>query len=274
MQGQRFCNNPNCNKCYNGQHFGPNNFEKNNSNPDHDLFYPENEAELNFTQNNHNQSGKHNKYQKSCPPFNRPCNEPCPPFNRPCPKPFNNNCGGPQCGPCPPRVCPPTPPCPPEFIGPNPCGPGPCGPNPCGPGPCGPNQCGPNQCGPNPGPDPYYEPSPYPDNDNSSESGSGSDSEQCGKYNYDDEITNDFLLDYLLRKYKLSKDKLISSIKKHRKNEFRILILKNFYELHLYLINKPLKEQYKVFKKWNTSGVGVSKEYFENYFEENIRKIT
>jgi hypothetical protein len=88
---------------------------------------------------------------------------------------------------------------------------------------------------------------------------------------YDDFIvTDEYLLDYLLRKYKLDKHKLISSIKKTKENEIKMHIMKDFYKYckHYNQINKPCKELYKIFKQWNRSGIDIFKEEFENYYEE------
>ena len=86
-------------------------------------------------------------------------------------------------------------------------------------------------------------------------------------------MTDEYLLDYLLRKYKLDKYKLIASIKKSKENEFKLHVLKDFYKHHKYLIKlcKPLKEQYKIFKQWNCSGMDISREELEDFYEEFIK---
>lgn len=86
----------------------------------------------------------------------------------------------------------------------------------------------------------------------------------------DGDITDEFLLNYLLRRYNLDKYKLINMIKKNRKNETKHLIIQDFYNLHRDLINKSLDEQYHIFKKWNDSEFYISKTDLEDYLNEYI----
>ncbi|XWV26987.1 hypothetical protein QJ857_gp0062 [Tupanvirus soda lake] len=86
-------------------------------------------------------------------------------------------------------------------------------------------------------------------------------------------VTDEYLLDYLLKKYKLDKHKLILSIKKSKENETKLCILRDFYKYNKNLIKicMPIKEQYKIFKKWNGSDINISKEELEDYYENYIK---
>jgi len=84
-------------------------------------------------------------------------------------------------------------------------------------------------------------------------------------------ITDEYLLDYLLKKYKLDKNKLVLLIKKNKETEFKNLTIKDFYKQHKKIKHKPIKEQYTVLKRWNSSGLPVSKEELEDYHEKYIK---
>ena len=87
-------------------------------------------------------------------------------------------------------------------------------------------------------------------------------------------VTDEYLLDYLLKKYKLDKNKLICMIKKMKEHEFKNMVLKDFYDDidNDYIRDKPIKEQYQLFKQWNYNNIKISKEELENYYDKNIRQ--
>jgi sulfur relay (sulfurtransferase) DsrF/TusC family protein len=85
-------------------------------------------------------------------------------------------------------------------------------------------------------------------------------------------VTDEYLLNYLLKKYKLDKHKLVQMIKKTKENEFKMLVLKDFYEDCENIQLKPVKEQYQLFKRWNHSGIWITKEELENYYEKYIKQ--
>ena len=85
------------------------------------------------------------------------------------------------------------------------------------------------------------------------------------------EITDDYLLNYLLRKYKIDKQKLIVMLRKSRESDYKSFVMKKFYKENKNARNMQFREQYKIFKQWNNSGVYISKEELENYYENHIR---
>lgn len=110
-------------------------------------------------------------------------------------------------------------------------------------------------------------------------SDSSSDSDDCGRYSSDDEcihpdefiITDEMLLDYLLKKYQLDKNKLVYSLKKIKENEFKNYILKNFYKKNSFAKCKPIKEQYRILKKWYRGDIDICKEELDDFYEKNIK---
>lgn len=86
-------------------------------------------------------------------------------------------------------------------------------------------------------------------------------------------ISDEYLLNYLLRKYKLDKYKLIASIKKSKDYENKIYIMKTFYKNNKFLINtyKPFIEHWKIFKKWNCGRLDINKEELQDYYEEYVK---
>lgn len=241
------CNNPNCNSCM--QNYDDTDFDSEFDGPN-SREISRNMPNSNYYQNNQpQQQPPYPPYRNPRQPFGRPpqsmYNQPnnyqkrqfgpnSDQYNRPC---MTRN------QPCGPNMRPNIPPC-----GPNSCN-QPCGPNPNIPcnQPCGPN---PNMpCGPNPGP-PCDQPCPP---------------------NFDNCISDEYLLDYLLRKYGLDKQKLIYSVQKSRERKFKNQIICNFYEDNDDIINKPFKEQYRLFKQWNDGGAYISREDFEYYYDKYIK---
>lgn len=98
----------------------------------------------------------------------------------------------------------------------------------------------------------------------------------CENYNFcqfndcNHQITNDDLLDFVLRKYKIDKNKLIHSLIRIREQEHKMCVFHNFYKYNECLISKSLKEQYKVFKKWYCGCIPIEKEDFEKYYDKFI----
>jgi len=80
-------------------------------------------------------------------------------------------------------------------------------------------------------------------------------------------VTDEYLLNYLLKKYQLDKQKLIKSIERTYEKEMKLSVIKKFYKQNKYLINRPFKEQYQYFKQWNNTGIYISKEELEDFFE-------
>lgn len=164
------------------------------------------------------------------------------------------------------------------------------------PGPCAPNCHNnfPPQCAPNlppnlpPGPnrieqvedfdDNYSEENNYPvenryhENNYPVDNGYIPENRYCGDANYiDDEITDEYLLNYLLKKYKIDKQKLIMMLRRSRESEYKYFIMKKFYKVNNTVYKLQFHEQYKIFKQWNNSGVYISKEDLENYYDSHIR---
>lgn len=86
-------------------------------------------------------------------------------------------------------------------------------------------------------------------------------------------ITDEYLLNFLLKKYNLNKTKLIAMIKNTKEKELKTQIMKDFYNNNdnNNLLLKPFIEQYKLFKIWNKSGFIICKEDFEAFVESNIK---
>nr|AEX63063.1 hypothetical protein mv_L861 [Moumouvirus Monve] len=49
------------------------------------------------------------------------------------------------------------------------------------------------------------------------------------------------------------------------------MIIEFFYKENVNVKYKNIKEQYKVLKKWNESGLEISFEDLDNFFEEKIK---
>lgn len=92
----------------------------------------------------------------------------------------------------------------------------------------------------------------------------------CQVNNCNYQITNDDLLDFLLRKYKIDKNKLIYSLTRLKEQEQKLCIIQNFYRHHKCLVPRPIKEQYKVFKKWYCGCIPIKKKDLENYCDKLI----
>ncbi len=86
-------------------------------------------------------------------------------------------------------------------------------------------------------------------------------------------ITDEYLLNYLLRKYKLDKYKLIASIKRAKDHENKMHHMKVFYKNNKFLIvtYRPFSEHWKKFKIWSNGNSNVSKEELQDYYDEYIR---
>lgn len=70
-----------------------------------------------------------------------------------------------------------------------------------------------------------------------------------------DVITDTDILDYILWKYRLDKNKIICMMMKTKENELKRAAFQRFYQEYPCVINKEVCEQYKIFKKW----------YYENH---------
>lgn len=90
----------------------------------------------------------------------------------------------------------------------------------------------------------------------------------CKRTNF--EYSDKMLLDYLLDKYNIDKNKLIQSMHKMDEMRDKYNIISDFYESHEYLIDKSISEQYHYFKRWNTSNIYISKNELLNYYEKYI----
>ena len=84
-------------------------------------------------------------------------------------------------------------------------------------------------------------------------------------------ISDEYLLNYLLKKYKLDKQKLIVSIQKNKDNEIKCSIMDKFYRTHHQIRNRPFREQYRIFKNWNQSEYYICQEELEDYYEKYVR---
>lgn len=84
-------------------------------------------------------------------------------------------------------------------------------------------------------------------------------------------VTDGYLLDYLLRFYRLDKEKLIISIKKSKEKEFKMGIIDNFYCQNRHLWNRPFPEHLRAFSKFSYCGPIIDPEDLESYYEEFIR---
>ena len=297
------CNNPNCNNCDTKQ-----NYVMNQSCQDRDpgRYYNEPNSDFNSEFNDDfdgpdcQELTRNQPFNPPCnQPYNPPCNKPCnrpfnPPCNKPCNKPFNPPCNQPFNPLCdrpfnPPCDRPFNPPCDRPF---NP----PCN-KPCNQpfnAPCN-KPC--NQPFNPPCNQPFNQPCDQPcdgpllnkevfDNCDTDEFDCLPDprvndchkkNAPCQKIinnpNCDDYISDTFLLNYLLKKYKLDKQKLILSIQKHREKDFRLRVICNFYEDNEDVVNKPFREQYRMFKEWNQGGIYICKEEFENYYDKYIKDL-
>jgi hypothetical protein len=89
----------------------------------------------------------------------------------------------------------------------------------------------------------------------------------------DNSISDEYLLEYLLMKYKLDKDKLVQSILKSHEHDNKLHVMWEFYKDNKFLIkqSKPLKDHYKVFKQWNCNRIDISREELEDYFDQYVR---
>lgn len=85
-------------------------------------------------------------------------------------------------------------------------------------------------------------------------------------------VTDEYLLEYLLKKYRLEKNKLIHMIENQKKHEYIMSVIEFFYKENKEIKKKPIKDQYKYFKQWNESGLKISIEDLDNYYENKIKK--
>jgi hypothetical protein len=97
------------------------------------------------------------------------------------------------------------------------------------------------------------------------------DSIEFQSYFDDYMITDEYLLNYLLHKYRLDKEKLILSIKRNREKEFKLMIIRNFYEKNKEIINYPFPEHWKLFVKFVYCGPNIEKEELEDYYQKYIQ---
>ena len=195
-----------------------------------------------------------------CPPCDRPMGPPCDrPMGPPCDRPMGPPCDRPMGSPC---DRPMGPPCD-RPMGPHcdrPMGP-PCD-RPMGP-PCD-RPMGP-PCNKPMGP-PCDRPMGPP-----CDRAMGSETQYQTNGQPNNYVSNDELLHFLLKKYKIDKNNLISYILTTREKKFKITVIQNFYEDNGHLIHKPIHVQYKLFKQWNSGRIHISKEEFENFHDQFMK---
>ena len=92
--------------------------------------------------------------------------------------------------------------------------------------------------------------------------------DKCGSLTDRIYINDEYLLNYLLSKYKIDKSKLINSIIKSYNNENKKKLVDDFYCKYPDLLTsiKTVKQQYKIFKKWNTTNIFVDINDFDDFY--------
>lgn len=80
-------------------------------------------------------------------------------------------------------------------------------------------------------------------------------------------ITDEYLLDYLLKRYKLDKQKLILMLTRSKENEYKFYILNKFYHDHKEIEYKPFRDQYRAFKEWNCNDIHITRDELEDFYE-------
>ena len=86
-------------------------------------------------------------------------------------------------------------------------------------------------------------------------------------------ITDECILEYLLIKYRLDKNRLISLLVRKAENEIRCSILNAFFCEFGRTSCKDVCEQYEIFKRWNYDSVCVSRSEFEDYYDTYIKGL-
>lgn len=81
-------------------------------------------------------------------------------------------------------------------------------------------------------------------------------------------ITDKYLLGYLLKKYKLDKNKIIATLKIIKEKEIKLDVIKEFYNRNKILSKRPFREHYNLFKQWNDSGFIICEEELESYYDK------
>ncbi|AKI80467.1 hypothetical protein QJ850_gp232 [Acanthamoeba polyphaga mimivirus] len=138
--------------------------------------------------------------------------------------------------------------------------------------------------GPMNGPNEYYDPEDSDGSDYSDSNPNDFDSDdddidlsyfQKRQYNkptyHRFEVTDEYLADYLLRKFGLDKEKVVRSIQKNKKDEFKAMILDYFYKENPKIKHQSINNQYKLFRKWNKSGLKIKIDDLEIYYENKVK---
>lgn len=86
-------------------------------------------------------------------------------------------------------------------------------------------------------------------------------------------ISDEYLLTYMLKKYKVDKQKLISMLKNLKEKEIKTDVIKEFYKRNPEVLKKQLSEQFKIFKIWNDSGFPIFKDQLECYLTDNFNDL-
>ncbi len=86
-----------------------------------------------------------------------------------------------------------------------------------------------------------------------------------------DVIDDAYVLNYLLKKFKLDKSKLIHKIRRERRKESKLELIDQFYKTHTDIGYRKLKKQYQIFSIWNPSDLEVSLAEFEDFYEQYVR---
>ena len=94
-------------------------------------------------------------------------------------------------------------------------------------------------------------------------------SEIPDKHVYPEKIDDAYLLEYLLKKLNLDKNRLIHSIKKNQEQEFKNFIIRDFYNDNPDMVGKPMREQYSVFKVWYCGMTPIDNYDLEKFNEKN-----
>ena len=89
----------------------------------------------------------------------------------------------------------------------------------------------------------------------------------CNQISCNDNITDEYLLNYLLKKFNINKNNLIHTIKKHNESEEKKFLVKDFLEKNKYLENLDGNELYKLFCLWNKNNIHITENEF--LFEKN-----
>lgn len=79
-------------------------------------------------------------------------------------------------------------------------------------------------------------------------------------------ITDEYLLEYLLKKYGLDKTKLINMLKNYKEKEIKADVIKKFYKRNKFVHYEPFCNHLDIFQKWNDSGFIICADELETYW--------